>query len=208
MCDALATSREHVPPKCIFPDDAHLRKNLIKVPSCDAHNLRKSKDDELLRHVLACAPANNDLALRVVERGVMPSWERRPHILETFLPNLTPLKFGDYETATFTIDLARFEASIRTIVRGLFFADTSNKLLADLTVVWGALLSRDLSKAPYFEIIKRGEQTLPPMRRGSNPKVFQYDFHESNAWTGALCRLRFYEGHPIYVVWDDVCPTP
>ena len=134
MCDAPATSREHVPPKCIFPDDAHLRKNLIKVPSCDAHNLRKSKDDELLRHVLACAPANNDLALRVVERGVMPSWERRPHILETFLPNLTPLKFGDYVTASFTIDINRFEASIRAIVRGLFFADTNKKLLADLIV--------------------------------------------------------------------------
>lgn len=148
MCDEPATSREHVPPKCIFPDDAHLRK---------------SKDDELLRHVLACAPANNDLALRVIESGVMPSWDRRPHILETFLPNLTPLKYGDYETASLTIDVPRFDSSVRAIVRGLFFADTGKKLLHELTVAWGALLSKELKSG--------------------------------------LCRLRFYEGHPIYVTW-------
>jgi hypothetical protein len=201
MCEAPATSREHVPPKCIFPDDVHLRKNLVKVPSCEVHNLRKSKDDELLRHVLAVVPANNDLALRVVERGVMPAWERRPHILETFLPNLTSLKIGDYETASFTIDLARFNSSIRAIARGLFYADTGNKLLSDLTVAWGALLSKDHSKAPFFEVIRRGEQSLPPMHRGSNPKVFRYDFHELNDRTSGLCRLRFYEGHPIYVTW-------
>jgi hypothetical protein len=206
MCDAPATSREHVPPKCIFPEDAHLRKNLIKVPSCDAHNLRKSKDDELLRSVLACAPATNDLALRVVEQTVLPAWERRPHILHTFLPNPTLLKVGDDETISFTIDIPRFESSIRGIVRGLFFADTGKKLLAELTVVWGALLNREHTKAPFLQLIRNGERTLPPMRRGTNPKVFRYDFHESELNTDGLCRLRFYEGHPIYVTWRMANP--
>lgn len=201
MCDAPATSREHVPPKCIFPNDPHFRNNLITVPSCDAHNRRKSGDDELLRHVLAFAPGNNALALRVVEKGIMPSWEHRPYILETFLPNLTRLKFGDPERIAFTIDIPRFKASISAMVRGLFFADTDKKLLAELTVVWGALLNREHTKAPYLELIRRIEQTLPPIRRGTNPKVFLYDFPELELHTDGLCRLRFYEGHPIYVTW-------
>ncbi len=132
----------------------------------------------------------------------MPSWDRRPHILETFVPNLTPLTFGNYETASFTIDIRRFESSIQAIVRGLFFADTGKKLLQELTVAWGALLTKDYSNAPFFEIIRRGEQTFPPMQRGSNPKVFRYDFHESKERSSGLCRLRFYEGHPIYVTWQ------
>src|SRR5207249_7535044 len=53
MCDRQATSHEHVPPKCIFPerkdtDGQDLRAQLITVPSCDIHNSKKSKDDESL----------------------------------------------------------------------------------------------------------------------------------------------------------------
>ena len=144
----------------------------------------------------------NKLALRMVEHAILPAFERRPHIVETFLPNLTQLGVGALETASFTIDLRRFESSIRAITRGLFFAETGKKLLSELIVVWGALLTEDHSKAPYFEVIRRGERTLPPMRRGTNPKVFRYDFHESDEGTVGLCRLRFYEGHPIYVTWN------
>jgi hypothetical protein len=57
MCDSLATSSEHVPPKCFFPEkkdlprEVDLRKNLFKVPSCDAHNSQKSHDDEYFFYV-------------------------------------------------------------------------------------------------------------------------------------------------------------
>ncbi|MDC5072991.1 hypothetical protein NRA08_18095, partial [Acinetobacter baumannii] len=62
MCDAEATTVEHVPPKCIFPESKDLssadklldfRKQLITVPSCDDHNGKKSKDDEYLFCMLA-----------------------------------------------------------------------------------------------------------------------------------------------------------
>ena len=54
MCTSAATSVEHVPPRCLFPEQkdlpigVDLRKQLITVPSCDIHNSRKSKDDEYL----------------------------------------------------------------------------------------------------------------------------------------------------------------
>lgn len=201
MCEADATSEEHVPPKCLFPRDPAFRKNLTKVPSCDAHNLRKSKDDELLRHILAAAPGNNEHCLSVVENGVVRSLERRPHLMETFLPNLSGLQVGQFKTASFTIDVPRFESSIGSIVRGLFFAETGAKLVAPLTVAWAALLSSDLSQAPFLEFIHGWERRFPPMDRGSNPSIFKYAFHEFRAGASRLCRLRFYEGHPIYVGW-------
>ena len=57
MCDASATGREHVPPRCLFPEAKDIpgkdfRKKLITVPSCDAHNFAKSKDDEYLMTIL------------------------------------------------------------------------------------------------------------------------------------------------------------
>jgi len=53
FCQAYATSREHVPPKCLFPEKKDilgfdLRRDLITVPSCEIHNTAKSSDDEFL----------------------------------------------------------------------------------------------------------------------------------------------------------------
>ena len=51
MCEELATSVEHIPPQCLFPeqkdlpDGIDLRKQLLTVPSCDKHNSKKSQDD-------------------------------------------------------------------------------------------------------------------------------------------------------------------
>jgi hypothetical protein len=69
MCESIATSVEHAPPKCIFPEakdtlsGEDYRKNLITVPSCDAHNLARSKDDEYLLHVLAASITSNNVGL-------------------------------------------------------------------------------------------------------------------------------------------------
>jgi hypothetical protein len=201
MCDNPATSEEHVPPKCLFPRDPALRRSLIRVPSCDIHNLRKSKDDELLRHILVAAPGNNRHCLSVVETGVIPAFERRPHILETFLPNLTGMQVGDFKTASFTIDVPRFEASIQAIVRGLFFHETGGKLAAALTVVWGALLTPDRSRAPFLSAIRAWQKRLRPIDRGANPEIFRYAFDQFSGGESHLCRLQFYEGHPIYIGW-------
>jgi hypothetical protein len=56
MCELPEMSREHARPLCFFPEAQEfgrdVRNNLITVPSCDAHNSAKSKDDEFLRGVM------------------------------------------------------------------------------------------------------------------------------------------------------------
>ena len=70
MCDGRATTDEHVPPKCLFPEEkdlpkeVSLRVELIKVPSCELHNTAKSKDDEYLLYVLCMNIANNAVAFQ------------------------------------------------------------------------------------------------------------------------------------------------
>src|SRR5690606_38612967 len=65
MCDEVATSVEHVPPKCLFPEikdsGVDLRVNLITVPSCEEHNCKKSHDDEFLMVSIAGMLGNNSI---------------------------------------------------------------------------------------------------------------------------------------------------
>ena len=60
MCEAVATTDEHAPPRCLFPEtkdlidkSLDLRKELITVPACKEHNTAKSTDDEYLLNILS-----------------------------------------------------------------------------------------------------------------------------------------------------------
>lgn len=86
MC--VATSREHVPPKNLFPEardfpGRDFRQQLITVPSCDIHNLAKSQDDEFLMVCLAGLVGNNSIGYRhnmgKVDRTVRRSAGRLLH---------------------------------------------------------------------------------------------------------------------------------
>src|SRR3954451_9328117 len=85
MCPALATSREHVPPRNLFPEASETggvdyRVNLITVPSCDLHNSAKSLDDEFLMVSLAGIIGNNSIGyshkLRKLDRAIRLSANR------------------------------------------------------------------------------------------------------------------------------------
>jgi hypothetical protein len=85
MCENPPTSREHVPPKCLFPESKdvkgqNFRENLITVPSCDLHNSKKSKDDEFLMVSTAGIIGNNSIGyhhkLGKVDRAIRRSSNR------------------------------------------------------------------------------------------------------------------------------------
>ena len=200
MCEAAATSREHVPPRCIFPRGDEHRKSLITVPNCDVHNSTKSKSDEYLRHVLVCSPGVNETAAQVARESLVPSFERRPHIMETFLTNVRPVTLGTDETGAFTVDVRRFESAVSSIIRGLYFHETGQKLRMKITVLNAAFCTSDLRAAPHLAYIRETERKLPDDYRGANQRAFRYALHYQDDSCG-LCRMRFYDGHPIYGVW-------
>jgi hypothetical protein len=83
MCAQNSTSREHVPPKCVFPeqkdaDGRNYRKELITVPSCDLHNSQKSKDDEYLMVVLTSYFNNNQAAETQIKSKIARAWAKNP----------------------------------------------------------------------------------------------------------------------------------
>ena len=204
MCDAPATGGEHVPPQCIFPKNNSYRVGLIKVPSCDEHNSKKSKCDEYLKFVLTAVGGMNELSGSIFGGSVMRSLERRPHLIDTFTPDLQVIQVGGLETGGFTLDWPRFEVSIASVVRGLYFHETGKKLLGKISgVAWGQMLTENYSKAHFLETIGNAERELPANYVGANPRVFQYAFNTSKSGKTSMCRLRFYEGDPICVTWKN-----
>src|SRR6056297_1597568 len=99
FCGKPATSSEHVPPKCIFPEqkdlpDEDYRKNLITVPSCDKHNAAKSRDDEFLMACLAPVVGNNGAGFLHMNTKLSRSYARNPHLLDDNIRDPKSLNLG------------------------------------------------------------------------------------------------------------------
>lgn len=87
MCQDLATSREHVPPRCLFPESKDVatgkdyRQKLLTVPSCDQHNSHKSNDDQFLLLILLLHFKNNEVGRNHFAGKLIRTLERRTSLL-------------------------------------------------------------------------------------------------------------------------------
>ncbi|MGI8965728.1 MAG: hypothetical protein ACR2H1_06525, partial [Limisphaerales bacterium] len=168
------------------------------------HNLKKCKDEEYLKCVLIAVGGMNELAESVFGNGVMRMFERRPHLIDTFMPDLQLVQVDGIETAGCTLDWPRFENSIAAVVQGLFFYETGNKLKCNVRVAWAHRLSANYSSAPHLEVVRSAAQ-IPANYLGANPKVFQFALDKCKSGETWLW-LRFYEGLPICVTWNEKIP--
>jgi hypothetical protein len=213
-CEQPAVTEEHVPPLCLFPAQKDLprgvsyRRNLIKVPSCVDHNLRKTKDDEYLMMILVAHYLNNDIATQQFKTKVLRAWLRRPHLAAMALQELRPAIIDGRETASFTVDLDRFNRSMDLIAKGLFFHST--KIVWSRSFqIWGTTLlppsgssvqlllnvSQQLSSAAAHIFKNR------PML-GDNQSVFRYQVHAPALGQTSTCvKMIFYDGIEV-IAWS------
>lgn len=114
-CGDPATSRDHVPPKCIF---VRGRDNLITVPACDAHNGPRSGLDARLLEFLGVFAIQVEPVDRPLWRQASKSLTRsgRDRLLRSSMVHLPDL--GGF---TASIEAKPFMASIKAIVRGLYW---------------------------------------------------------------------------------------
>ncbi len=184
MCEEIATSGEHVPPKCIFPEVKDLgidyRKSLIKVPSCDAHNMLKAKDDENLMMVLTISIVNNEVAMSQITTKIRRAWKRNPNLAELLLRINKPVLFNGKSTSAVKVDIVRFNRSLDWIVRGLYYNQYKKK--------WSAALGIESPVMPFLEgedalkanqilnnmgvVVNQVIRDFPKI--GENPDVFWY----------------------------------
>jgi hypothetical protein len=209
MCDAQATSSEHAPPRCFFPDFSatgrDLRRNLVTVPSCDLHNSAKSKDDEYLRAIiLLSAGASSEVARAHFFDKLIRAVKRRPHAHAAFIkPIGLRLDIGEM----LEIDLERFNRGISAIASAIFFHKYQSKLELPLQVISPNLYAEGAGSAhvpaPHTAAIEITREFLASEAiGGENESVFMYRARYEPKFGMYAFAAIFYEAFEVY------CATP
>jgi hypothetical protein len=217
MCDAEGSTKEHVPPKCIFPEAKDIpngddyKKNLITVRSCEKHNTAKSKDDVYLLFFLAANVVSNDLAQTQFGSKVMRAVNRTPHVFSDFTKKNRPvtLKGENGElihTAAIEIDRARFDSAIEHISYALHYYKYGEKFSGSIQVITSGLM--DLSGEHSVEVNEKIQKfgrmvdvllaNLEP--EGDNPEVFTYKLLKTDEPHQVIIQMNFYCGFKIFSI--------
>lgn len=205
-CGRPATSREHVPPKCLFPKDGtdpsgkNHRIRLITVPSCAEHNLGKSRDDEYLMAAIASHFLNNDVAQYQFPK-VLRALDRNPNFARTVYQDIKPVMLNGQETAMFALDLGRMDRIMDLIAKGLVFHHCGEVWPHEFRAWFTTALAPPGPDAPKVVATTRrlsawiGNLLGMAPTFGENPGIFQYQYYVSSSPIGAACvRMLYYGG--------------
>lgn len=211
MCARDATSREHAPPRCLFPEikdttnGANYRNNLITVPSCELHNSEKSHDDEYLLFALAGSYTSGNVGLTQFITKVRRAFERSPSKAANFVQRSTPVQLkhqGQLEWengAQLIIEGARIDRVLSNCACALYHHHSKSKFQGTVEVLTNFTMYLDekiqTSVSSAFDIAARTMINEPLL--GENPEVFRYKFKETGSM--AIFYFCFYESSTAIV---------
>jgi hypothetical protein len=213
FCGDSKTSIEHAPARVFFPEQKdlapgspHFRRDPITVPSCDTHNGRASKDDEVAAYLVAMCFGINQIGRNhfttKVTRALQHSVRRDGSLRGALLKGpAQPIVIDGEETGYGPVNTAALYRVAERIARAVYFHEHRERWTAELLLKTDMLRDDDGRVAPDWEFVQQMKASFAVAeRRGASPEVFFYQW--SPAY-GAL-RLCFYEGPSIYVI---ECPT-
>lgn len=206
-CDKEATSVDHVPPRCLFPEKKDLpeveyRRNLITVPSCEAHNCARSHDDEYLLCVLVTSYENNPVARKHFETKIIRLLQKKPHFQATLLKFLTPVLLNGEETAAFKVDLERLRRVLEAIAYGLHFHVYKEPWLGQIKVIPLGMFKEEgatFIRHPLEEAMLQGSNVFfaDKEQHGENQDIFFYQIHRDLEKGQLVIKMVFYGGFEV-----------
>jgi len=215
LCGEPATSREHVPPSCLFPEEKDiktsiLRNNLITVPSCELHNSKKSKDDEFLMACLAGIVGNNVIGffhnMTKVRRALDRKGNDFVHILMKDPKNMT---IQNTQGQVFPVIVGRphfdrLRSCFLHIASGLFY-HKFNKVFEGICHIIMDFITYEDEKTEKYKLLCRKRFEMEPKKpksEGNNPEIFRYEFNEPDEFGLIALRMTFYEGASVFVAFQ------
>ena len=208
-CDSHSISREHIPPKCLFPTELpeNLRKNLITVPSCEEHNGRKSDDDEFLLASLAGIIGCNDIGLfhkfTKVDRAIRRSGGRllKKVLRDQEIKSLVMENGDEVDVIWGKPDLERLSRCFDLIGRGLFFHKFGMRFRGKVVCEVVYVPVNDRGRKGYREYVvdqMQKELSISDLK-GDNPSVFQWVIGPQDISGGRCGHLIFYGNLSVYL---------
>lgn len=215
MCDEPATTKDHIPPKCFFPEQkdtgTDYKKNLITVPACNTHNLRTSLDDEYLLGIVAFHWRNNPVAYTHSTTKIKRAMRYRKQYYDLFFGEGKHqiLYWQNEKLVTVPIDISRFIASMQKMARGIYFVHFGRKWLRDVDIQPVSLVAVYKESHPIItaltEITQQMHQQMQRLcmkqtSHGSNPDVFYYQLAHDEPPTDIIMRMVFYSGFEVIAI--------
>lgn len=219
FCGGNANTKEHVPPKCLFPEkkdtksNTDYRKNLITVASCDEHNNDYAKDDEFLMVCLAGLLGNNSIGYEHQQGKVTRALKRRSgKLLDTALKNRKPILIKNKNKFTVMIkstpDMDRLSKALEKIGYGVYCHHNGKSFKGKVQLFSAFLVSEDKNnnyKVFKKMIIDRASKELAKKEElGENRDVFSYCFAEPDINGVLTLRVKFYGGIEVYYAFAPI----
>lgn len=212
-CGSLATSREHVPPKCLFPEekdmkglfDKSFRNNLITVPSCDKHNMKKSYEDEYLMACLSGVVGNNDVAYVHNATKVKRAKERNIDMIKIDVEDILKVEEKEFPIQWVTVDNYKLTHSFEAIARALYFHELNKNFTGECKVISKILIHPNDKKwssfvIRAFEMIEKEQLYWETEIKGENADIFTYQFSPIDGFGCQTLALTFYKSTKVYVI--------
>jgi len=212
-CGREATSREHVPPKCLFPEDKDIksiykenfRRSLITVPSCDGHNLAKSHHDEYLMACLGGRVGNNGIAYIHTNTKIKRAIGRNPKLIQAQGEDEINISGKKFPVLLVQIDNYSLMHSFESIARALVFHEFSFCYQGRCQIISDIFFSPKDFKLTNFQaksaqILSEERKRWDTENKGDNPRIFTYQFSKLDAIFTFTVALTFYEKTVVYVI--------
>ena len=208
MCANPKTSREHVPPQCLFPPaesiGKNLRSNLISVPSCDTHNNKKSGLDEVLRSVLCMSINVNSVGTHLFFTSNLRAMQRSRALFHDVVRDSELLAGGVARIVRVPRD--KFDVSIDHMARGLYFHAYADKWTAPILVhspnFYAGATGEAVETDPETDMVVNELRPLlanvPVL--GDNPEVFCYRIARDDAALLFAMAALFYGAFEVFAI--------
>ena len=214
MCDQRATTVEHAPPKCIFPEKKDVpsgkdyRKDLVTVPSCELHNTATSRDNEYLLYMLSASITSSDVGLNQFLTKVKRAAERSPALASSMLVSSDPVKIFHEDTQEWKdaygiqVQGNRLDLVFKKIASALYFHEKKVQFNGEIKVVTGfTLYSEPSTNAAIASAVPAAEDFFSSHEpKGSNPDIFFYRFGEGPG--SAIMLMNFYGTSKVLIKYE------
>jgi len=198
------TTRDHVPPKGIFPPPRP--QNLVTVPICSMCNRGTSEDDEYFRDMVAMhVKAADHPAAKAVHPSIWRSFDRsqaaglRAGLRSKMqaVARVSPLGLYAGTVMKVDINMLRIHAVAERIARGLFYHHESHPLPADcrfsVMCVTGREMTADLRENVFGLANATGDQKTHDFGNGAFRYRFSHVEESDEAPNSTVWVLSFYE---------------
>jgi hypothetical protein len=208
ICGQPATSFEHAPAQCFFPEYKRKGKELIKVPSCAKHNEDTSQYDNYVRGFITTFCDNNQVGFEQFKNKSLKSFEQN----KKWIHEAKSLCYNGQQMDAIKLDRDIFNFIIKRIADAIFFNKYNSHRNRELIIVTDCLKGKESECDELGKMLCVFKSKMPEKiyYEGNVQDVFKFAFVSTNSknTNNKSLVMIFHEGFEIWIIPKTNTNTP